>query len=236
MFETVSMPRVGDHRDRQGEDQLRPRRRRAEVHLVDQQARVEHEDEADDREDDLRREVEHGQAEVELRGLPEAADVERRQQRDHRDAADDVARRVLERRPERGQVVRHEERRDGDRDDVVERQRPAGEERRDLVERVASERRRAARLREHRRALRVRLRGQREQSAGQHEDDRRQPERMRRDEPQRVVDRGADVAVSRREQARHPDRPAQALLAQTRHASIVRAGASRSRADPDARR
>ena len=72
----------------------------------------------------LGEQVEGREDQVELRRLPQAPDVQRRQRHDHRDAAEDVARVVLERREEDGQVVRHEERRDGDRDDVVEGERP----------------------------------------------------------------------------------------------------------------
>ena len=128
--------------------------------------------------------------------------------------AEDVVGVVLERAEarERAQVVRHEERRDRDREDVVEAQRPAGEERDDVVEGVARERGGAARFGEHRGALGVRFRGQREQPAGEQEDERREPERVRGDEPERVVDRGADVAVGRREHAGDADGLAQSVL------------------------
>ena len=119
---------------------------------------------------------------------------------------------------ERAQVVRHEERRDRDRDDVVEPQRPAREERDDVVEGVARERRGAARFGEHRGALGVGLGRQREQAAGEQEHQRREAERVRGDETERVVDRGADVAVGGGEQAGHADRPAQPVLAEARHA------------------
>ena len=131
------------------------------------------------------------------------------EQRDRDQPADDVAGVVGQRREERAEVVRHEERRDRDRDDVVEAQRPAGEERDDLVERVARERGGAAGLGEHRGALGVGLGGQHEQPAREHEHERRQPERVRGDQPERVVDRGADVAVGGREQAGDADRSAQ---------------------------
>ena len=110
------------------------------------------------------------------------------------------------------QVVRHEERRDGDREDVVQRQRPAGEERDDVIEGMAGERGRPARFGEHRRALGIGFRGQREQAAGEDEHQRRQPERMGGDEAERVVDRGADVAVGGGEQAGDAHRLAQAVL------------------------
>ena len=125
--------------------------------------------------------------------------------------------RVRQRRPERAQVVGHEERRDRDREDVVEAQRPPGDERHELVERVPREARGAAGLGEHRRALGVRLGGQREQAAGEHEHDRREPERVRRDQAERVVDRRAHVAVGGREQTAHPDAAAQSVGLDARH-------------------
>ncbi len=206
--------RVGEHRQRQREDQFLPARHAAEVHLVDQQRRVEDERKAEADEQDLGAEVDDREHEVELGRLAEPADVQPGQQRDHDQAPEDVVRVVLERAEagERAQVVRHEERRDRDREDVVEAQRPAGEERDDVVEGVARERGGAARFGEHRGALGVRFRGQREQPAGEHEDQRRQPERVRGDEPERVVDRGADVAVGGREHPRDPDRLAQSAL------------------------
>jgi len=205
-------PRVGDHRDRQREDQLRPARSQPEMHLVDQQRGVEHEHEAEADEQHLRAEVGDRQEQVELGRLAQAADVQGGEQHDRHEAADDVARVVRQRREERAQVVGHEERRDGDRDDVVEAQRPAGEERDDVVERVACEGRGAAGFGKHRGALGIRLGRQHEQAAGEHEDERRETERVRGDQAQRVIDRGADVAVGRREQPRHSDGAAQAVL------------------------
>ena len=118
---------------------------------------------------------------------------------------------------ERAQVVRHEERRDRDREDVVEAQRPAGEERDDVVEGVARERGGAAGFREHRGALGVGFGREHEQPAGEQEHQRREPERVRGDEPERVVDRGADVAVGGREQPGHADRAPQSVLCQACH-------------------
>jgi hypothetical protein len=198
-------PGVGEHRERQRKDRVVPARDRPEVHLVDQERRLQHEERADDDDHDLRREVGDRQEEVELRRFADPADVQRGQRGDDDEAADDVARVVRQRRPERAEVVRHEERRDRDRQDVVERQRPAGEERHELVERVPREARGAPRLREHRRSLRVRLRRQGEEPPGEHEDDRRQAERIERDETERVVDRRADIAVRGGEQATEAD-------------------------------
>ena len=207
-------PRVRKHRQRQGEDQFFPRRHAAEVHLVDQQRGVEHQHEPDPDQQDLRAQVGDGKDEVEFGRLAQAADVQRHQQPHDDQAAEDVVGVVLERvqARKRAQVVRHEERRDGDREDVVQAQGPAGEERHDIVERVARERRGAAGFREHGRALGVRFGRQREQPAGEQEDQRRQAERMGGDESERVVDRRADVAVGRSEQARHADRSPQTML------------------------
>ena len=126
------------------------------------------------------------------------------EQHDDDQPAEDVVGVVRERMQarERAQVVGHEERGDRDREDVVEAQRPAGEERDDVVEGVARKRGGAAGFGEHRGALGVRFGGQREQAAGEQEHQRRQPERVGGDEPERVVDRGADVAVGGREQPR----------------------------------
>ena len=213
---------VGDHRDRQREDQLLVAGRRAQVDLVDEHRRVEDQDRAEHDQQHLGDQVGDRQEDVQPGRLAQPADVQRREQGDDDDAADDVAGVVPQRREERAQVVGHEERADRDRDDVVERQRPAGEERRDLVERVPRERGRAAGLGEHRGALRVRLGRQREQAAREDEHQRREPERVRGDQPERVVDRRADVPVGGREQAGHPDRAAQAALDYSRHRAPVR--------------
>ena len=122
-----------------------------------------------------------------------------------RDADDDVPRVRPQRLPEDREVVRHEERRDGDRDHVVQHLRPRGPERDELVERVPREARRAARLGEEHRPLGVRRRGAGEDQPGDDEDERRQPERDRRGDAERVVDRRADVAVRGREERRRAE-------------------------------
>ena len=124
----------------------------------------------------------------------------------------DVARRLLEAVPrEAPGVVGREERRDGDRDDVVEHLRPGREERPQLVERAPREQRRAARLGVHRGRLGVRRGGAVEQRAGDEEDERRQAGGERGDEPERVVDRRADVAVGGREQRVDPEHALQSV-------------------------
>ena len=210
-------PGVGDHRDREAEQQLAEARRHPEVHLVDQQRRVEDQHGPQCDQQALGDQVRHGQEQVQLGRLADPADVQRRQAGDHDDTADDVPRAVVQRREERAQVVRHEEGADRDGDDVVERQRPAGEERGHLVEGVAGEGRGAAGLGEHGRALGIGLRGQREQAAGEDEHQRRQAQCVRGDEAERVVDRGPDVAVGRGEQSGDADGAAQALLTEPSH-------------------
>ena len=193
-------PRVGDHPHGDPEREVPPARRDAQVDVVDQDVRAEHEDDPDAHQDDLGAQVPDGEDQVEPGGLLRSLDVQRREDRDDHDAAEDVSRAVAERRPEDAQVVRHEERRDGDRDHVIEHLRPGRDERCELVERVPGEAGGPAGLRVHDRRLRVGGRGEGEDHARDHERDRRQPEGERRGDAERVVDRRADVPVRRREQ------------------------------------
>ena len=210
--------RIGDHPDRDRDEEVFPRRRDAEVDVVDQHVRREHEHDADGHEQQLRREVGDREHDVQPRGLLDADDVDDRQHRHHADAEDDVAGRVLQRRPEQPpEVVGHEERRDGDRDRVVEHLRPRGEERPQLVEGVAREGGGAAGLGEHRRRLGVGRGRQVEDPAGDDEDDRREAERVGGDQAERVVDRGADVAVGGREQRARAEHPPQSVLGEPSH-------------------
>ena len=133
--------------------------------------------------------------------------------------------------PEDREVVRHEVRRDGDRDDVVEHLRPGRPERGELVERVPREGGGAAGLRVAHRPLGVGGRGGGEDDPAQQEDDRRQAERERGGDAERVVDRGADVAVGGREERRRAEDALEARLADgdggARSETLVpRAGAS----------
>ncbi len=162
---------------------------------------VEHEEQTDEHEQQLGREVGDGEQDVDGGRLGDADDVDPAQQDDHAHAEEDVARRGLQEREEQPpDVVGHEERGDRDRDRVVEHLAPGGEERPELVEGVPGERRGAARLREHRRRLGIRGGRQVEDDPGEHEHNRREAERERGDEPERVVDRRADVPVGRRGQ------------------------------------
>ena len=174
---------------------------------------AEDEEEAEQDEQHLRREVEHREHDRELRRLLDADDVERDEDHDHDGAADDVPRVRLQRLPEDREVVRHEERRRRDRDDVDEHLRPGGAEADDLVERVAGEARRAAGLRVEDGALGVGGGRHREHDPGDEEDERRQPERVDGREAERVVDRRADVAVGGREERRCPEYPLELDLA-----------------------
>ncbi len=212
-------PRIGEHRQRQGEDQFFPCRGHAEVDLVDQQRGVQHQHRTHRHQQDLRAQVDDREDEVQLRRLAQAPDVQSGQRDDDDQAADNVAGVVLERAKarERTQVVGHEERRDRDREDVVEAQRPAGEEGDHVVEGVPGERGGASRFGEHRGALGVGFRGQREQPAGEQEHQRGETEGVRGDQAERVVDRRADVPVGRREHARHANRLAQSMLGEACH-------------------
>ena len=124
--------------------------------------------------------------------------------RDDGDGDDDVPRALAQRRgrKRRREVVRQEQRRQRDDDEVVEEERPAGREAGEVVERAPGERRGAAGLGDRGRALRVRERDDEEEEAGREQDDRRQAERLRRDDPEREVDRGADLVVRGREERR----------------------------------
>ena len=194
-------PRVRDHRDRNREREVRPGRRDAEVDVRAEAVRAEDQREPDSDQKQLRGEVDQREEDVESRSLLDPDDVDRDEDDDHDGAADDVPRIRPERRPEDRQVVRDEERRDGDRDDVVQHLRPRGEEADELVEGVAREARGAAGLREAHRPLRVGGGGRGEDQPRDDEDERRQAERNPRDEAERVVDRGADVAVGGREES-----------------------------------
>ena len=213
-------PGVGDHADRDREEEVLPRRRDAEVDVVDQRLGREDEHEADDHQQQLREEVDHGQQDVDAGRLLDADDVDQAEDDDDADAEEDVGRAVAQRvdADHAAEVVRHEERRDGDRDRVVEHLRPGREEGRELVEGAAGERRRAARLGVHRGGLGVGGRRQIEDEAGDDEDDRRQAERERRDEAERVVDRRAHVPVGGREEGVDPQHPLEAVQAAFGHA------------------
>ena len=122
---------------------------------------------------------------------------------------------------EHREVRRHGVGRDRDRDRVVEHLRPGGEERDGLVEGAARERRRAAGLREARGCLGVGRSREREDHARDRERDRRHPPGVERRDAERVVDRGADVAVGRREHvpdAENGGETTRATAAEQRHA------------------
>ncbi len=97
-----------------------------------------------------------------------------------------------DRQPE---VVRQEERRERDHDQVVEEERPAGEEAREVVERDAVKVAAppvspiavvpSAYDRRH----------DEEEQADDRQHHRREPERVQRDDPEREVERGGDLAV-----------------------------------------
>src|SRR6185437_350094 len=82
----------------------------------------------------------------------------------------------------------------------------------ELVEGMTGEAGGTARLGIENRPLGVGRGRRREDQPADHEDERRQPKRDPRDEPERVVDRGADVAVGSRKQGRRAEHPLQPLL------------------------
>jgi hypothetical protein len=136
-------PRVGDGPERDGDQQVRPARRRAdEVEVAQQRLGAEDEEEAGQDDRELREEVDRRQDDVDAHRVLDPADVDQGEEHHERDAEHDVPGRggeVLERHPAR--VVGGEERRDGDRDHVVEHLRPGREEGPQLVERAAREER-----------------------------------------------------------------------------------------------
>ena len=193
-------PGVGDHPDRDPEREVAPGRGDAEVDVVDQDLRAEDQDQADPDQHDLGGEVGDGEDQVQFRRLLGAADVDQGEGDDQRRAADDVAGAAAQPGPEDGQVVGHEEGRDRDRDRVVEHLPPGGDEADQLVEGVAGEAGGAAGLRVHHRRLGVGGGGGGEDQAGDDEGDRGQAEGEGGGDAERVVDRGADVAVGGGEQ------------------------------------
>ena len=132
-------PRVGEHRHRDRDRKVPPRRRDAEVDVVDEDLGAEDEHEAERDEQHLGREVDHRERDREARRLLNADDVEDDEGDDDDDPADDVPGVLAQRPPEDRQVVRDEERRRRDRDDVDEHLRPRRPERDQLVERVSGE-------------------------------------------------------------------------------------------------
>ena len=193
-------PGVGDHPDRDPEHEVTPGRGDAEVDVVDQDLRAEDQDEADPDQDHLGGEVGDGEDEVQFRRLLGAADVDQGEGDDQHRAADDVAGAAAQPGPEDRQVVGHEEGRDRDRDRVVEHLPPGGDEADHLVEGVAGEAGGAAGLGEHHRRLGVGGGGGGEDQAGDDEGDRGEAEGEGGGDAERVVDRGADVAVGGGEQ------------------------------------
>ena len=163
--------------------------------------------EAEDDEQQLGDEIDPGDADA--RGVhPVTSRQPRHADRcDHAERDDLVPRPGLERRHRQRvpEVVRQEERRERGDDQVVEEERPAGDEAGQVVERAAHEGRGAAGLPQLGRPLGVRERDDEEEHAGEEEDERRQAERVRRDDPEREVDRARDLAVGDREEIGAPE-------------------------------
>jgi hypothetical protein len=205
-------PGVRDHPDRDREEEVSPGGRRAPLDVLDEDLGAEHEHEADQDEEELRREVDDRERHVQRRGLADPDDVQPDEHEDDGGAGDDVPRVRSKGLPEDREVVRHEERRDRDRDHVVQHLGPGSPEADRLVERVPREARRPAGLREADRALGVGHRGGGEDQAGDHEDERGEAEREDGRDAERVVDRRADVAVDGREERGRSEDPLEALL------------------------
>ena len=175
-----------------------------QIHVRHENIRAEDEDEADHDEQQLRCEVDDCEGDVERRGLANPDDVHRHEHDDHEIPTTMSHGFVPERLPEDREVMRDEEGRDRDGDDVIQQLRPRGAEADRLVERVPGEARRASRLRIANRPLGVGHRRAGEDQSRDHEDDRRQPQREDSGNAERVVDRGADVAVDGREERGAP--------------------------------
>ena len=148
--------RVRDGADGEAIQEIAPGRRYTPDDLVDQQTRREQQHQRDDHDEDLCREVEQREDDVEACGLFDADDIDDHEQDGGDDAADGVVRPLEEDRPEDGQVVRHEEGRDGDGRRVDEHLAPADAEAHELVEGAAGEAGCATRLGHGRSRLGVR--------------------------------------------------------------------------------
>ena len=184
--------------------------------------RAEDQRETDQHEQQLRREVDDREEDVQACRLADADDVQQHEHRDHDRAADDVPGVRPQRAPEDREVVRHEERRDGDRDHIIEHLRPRGPEGDELVEGMAGEAGGAAGLGKTHRPLGIGRRRRREDQSADHKDERRQPERDPSDQAEGVVDRGADVPVGGREERRRAEDALETLLTTPpRHARML---------------
>ncbi len=195
--------RVGDCSDRKAVQEVAPSRSDSPLDLLDEDLRLEQEHEGEGHDDQLSGEVHQRQYDVDARRLFDADHVDRHQQ-DGRDNAPDGIEGVLpEDRPEHRKVLGNEQGRDGDGRRVDEHLPPSDPEARELVEGPAHEARRATRLWQRGCRLGVGPCRHHEQEASQDEDERCGSQRRSGDDTQRVVDRGADVAVPRAEERRH---------------------------------
>ncbi len=77
--------------------------------IVDQNLRIEDENQANPDQHDLRCEISNGKDQIELRGLLSAANVDQGKGSDQNRTADDVAGTIAQPRPEDRQVVGHKE-------------------------------------------------------------------------------------------------------------------------------
>ncbi len=202
---------VREHRERQRERDLMPRRRRPERRAVRERAAGEQQREAEDDEEDLRDEIEQRNGDAEA-VEPRAAREPRERDEADDDAADDHVPRMTRDRvdPERdAEVVREEERGERDDDEVVEEEDPAGDEAGEVVERDPHEGGGAAGLADRGRALGIRQRDDEEEHPDHAEHSGGEPEGVERDDAEGEVDRGGDLAVRHRREGRRVERPLQ---------------------------
>ena len=202
--------RVGQHRERECERQLAPARRRADLEAL---AR-EHEHPAEHDQEYVRRQRDPRDDDRDAVHLRAPHEPARREPEDHEHADQCVPGPPREAAPaDRGaDVVRREQAGERDDDQVVEEQHPAGDEAERVVERAPDERGCAAGLRDRGRSLRVRRGDDEEEGADDQQDDRCQPERVERDDAEREVQRGPDLAVGHRRERGRPEGALQAQL------------------------
>ncbi len=103
--------------------------------------------------------------------------------------------RSAERTEGRAEIVRHEERGERHHDEEVEEQHPAGGEPEHVRERAPDEGGGSTGFGNRRGSLGIGQRDEDEDRARQEEDERREPERGRRDDPERDVQRRRDLPV-----------------------------------------
>ena len=206
-------PGVGHHRDRDAGEEASPRRRDAEVDVVQHGLDVEDQDQAEDHEHELGDQVGEREHQVEDARLLDADDVDHDQKADQERGRADVRRVVVAQEVEEPDVLAEDaEVADGevggDRRGrrVVQELDPADDESDRLVERAPGEARAAAGVGQGGGSLGVVERGGDEDEAGQDERHRREAESEGGRDAERVVDARADVAVAGGEERARAER------------------------------